>query len=72
MLTTDGPFAETKEVLGGFYLLDCENLDEARRYAAQIPDAKYGSVEIRAVMEVPGWPYVETPRRRRHPMGAAS
>ena len=72
VLTTDGPFAETKEVLGGFYLLDCENLDEARRYAAQIPDAKYGSVEIRPVMEVPGWPYAETPKRRRHSMGGAA
>lgn len=46
-LTTDGPFAETKEQLGGFYLLDCKDLDEAIELAAQIPGAKYGSIEIR-------------------------
>lgn len=46
-LTTDGPFAETHEQLGGYFLLDCENLDEAIRWAARIPDAAYGSVEIR-------------------------
>ena len=49
--TTDGPFAETKEQLGGFYLLDCKDLDEAIKYAAQIPSAKFGSVEIRPVMK---------------------
>ena len=48
--TTDGPFAETREVLGGYYLLDCKDLDEAIQYAAQIPSAKYGSIEIRPVM----------------------
>ncbi|MFI0846026.1 YciI family protein [Mesorhizobium sp. IMUNJ 23232] len=48
--TMDGPFAETKEQLGGFYLLDCENLDDAIRYAAMIPTAKHGSVEVRPVM----------------------
>ena len=48
----DGPFAETKEVLGGFYILDCENLDEALKYAAQIPTAAYGCVEVRPVMEM--------------------
>jgi hypothetical protein len=48
--TTDGPFAETKEQLGGYYILDCKNLDEAIEYAAKIPTAKYGSVEIRPVM----------------------
>ena len=48
--TTDGPFAETKEVLGGYYILDCKDLDEAIEYAAKIPTAKYGSVEIRPVM----------------------
>jgi hypothetical protein len=46
-LTTDGPFAETKEQLGGFYLLDCKDLDEAIELAAQIPGAKRGSIEIR-------------------------
>ena len=49
--TTDGPFAETKEALGGFYLLECQNLDEAIQWAARIPGAKAGSVEIRPVME---------------------
>ena len=42
VVTTDGPFAETKEVLGGFYLLDCKDLDEAISWAAQIPGAWYG------------------------------
>ena len=53
-LTTDGPFAETKEVLGGYYILDCENLDQALEYAAKIPSAEYGSVEVRPLMSVPG------------------
>ncbi|WP_174804273.1 YciI family protein [Martelella limonii] len=48
--TMDGPFAETKEQLGGFYILDCETLDEAIRYAAMIPHAENGSVELRPVM----------------------
>ncbi len=56
-LITDGPFAETKEVLGGFYLLDCADLDEALEYAAGIPDSTNGSVEVRACRLVPGWDY---------------
>lgn len=48
--TMDGPFAETKEQLGGFYLLECANLDEAIAYAARIPDARTGTVEVRPVM----------------------
>lgn len=48
-LTTDGPFAETREQLGGFYLLECKDLDEAIEYAAKIPDVRGGSVEIRPV-----------------------
>jgi hypothetical protein len=48
--TTDGPFAETKEQLGGYYLLDCKDLDEAIEYAAKIPSARAGSIEIRPVM----------------------
>ncbi len=48
--TMDGPFAETKEQLGGYYLLDCSDLDEAMKYAAMIPSAKYGRVEVRPVM----------------------
>ena len=46
-LSTDGPFAETHEQLGGYYLLDCKDLDEAIAWAEKIPVAKYGSVEIR-------------------------
>lgn len=46
----DGPFAETKEQLGGYYLLDCTDLDEAVKYAALIPSAKYGRIEVRPVM----------------------
>ncbi|MCA9984859.1 MAG: YciI family protein [Anaerolineales bacterium] len=51
ILTTDGPFAETKEQLGGYYMLNCDNLDEAIEMAAKIPGAKNGSVEIRPIME---------------------
>ena len=51
-LATDGPFAETKEQLGGFYLLECENLDEAIKWAAKIPSAVSGSIEVRPVMEM--------------------
>ena len=50
-LTTDGPFAETKEVLGGFYLVEAADLDEAIGYAAMIPGAQHGSVEVRPVMD---------------------
>jgi len=46
---TDGPFAETKEQLGGYYILDCKNLDEAIEYAAKIPGASHGCVEIRPI-----------------------
>ncbi len=49
--STDGPFAETKEQLGGYYVLDCENLDEAIKWAAKIPGAREGSIEIRPIME---------------------
>ncbi len=48
--TTDGPFAETKEMFAGYYLLDCKDLDEAIEYAEKIPSAKYGAVEVRPVM----------------------
>jgi hypothetical protein len=50
-LTTDGPFAETKEVLGGLYLLEADNLDEAISFAARIPAARYGSIEVRPLVE---------------------
>ena len=49
-LTTDGPFAETKEQLGGYYLLNCKDLDEAITLAAKIPAVKHGSIEIRPIM----------------------
>lgn len=48
--TMDGPFAETKEQLGGFYMFDCETLDDALRYAAMIPTAEFGTIEVRPVM----------------------
>lgn len=48
-LTTDGPFAETKEQLGGFYLVRCDDLDEAVEIASQIPDAVRGSIEVRPI-----------------------
>ena len=51
LITTDGPFAETKEVLGGFYLIDAADLDEAIRWAAQIPGAWHGRVEVRPVID---------------------
>lgn len=50
--TLDGPFAETKEQLGGYYILDCANLDEAIKYAAMIPGAAIGSVELRPMMNI--------------------
>ncbi len=50
VLTTDGPFAESKEQLGGYYILDCENLDEAIELAAKIPSAETGSIEVRPIM----------------------
>jgi hypothetical protein len=68
---TDGPFAESKEVMGGFYVLDCKDLDEALDLAARIPDAKYLGVEVRPVMDVPGWDYGDTAGHTRHPMGVA-
>ena len=48
-LTTDGPFAETREQLGGYYLIEAKDLDEAVAIAAKIPSARYGSVEVRPV-----------------------
>lgn len=55
-LSTDGPFAETKEVLGGYYMIDVPDLDAATEWAAKIPLAPYGSVEIRPIMEIPTGP----------------
>jgi hypothetical protein len=50
---TDGPFAETKEQLGGYYLVEADSVDEALEWAARIPSARYGAIEVRPVMEVP-------------------
>jgi hypothetical protein len=50
-MLTDGPFAETREQLGGFYMIECGDLDEAVRWAAQIPEAQHGSIEVRPVMD---------------------
>ncbi|MBD2077531.1 YciI family protein [Phormidium sp. FACHB-592] len=55
-LVTDGPFAETREQLGGFFLINAQDLDEAIAIAAQIPGARVGTVEIRPVLEVAGLP----------------
>ncbi len=49
-VTTDGPFAETKEQLGGYYLLECTDLDEAIELASKIPSARWGSIEVRPIM----------------------
>src|SRR5579871_868369 len=53
-MTTDGPFAETREQLGGYYLVDAKNLDEAIEIAARIPSAAYGTIEVRPI-----WPMEE-------------
>ena len=53
-INMDGPFAETKEQLGGYYILDCKDLDQALTYAARIPTAEYGSIEVRPIMELGG------------------
>ena len=55
-LVTDGPFAETREQLGGYFLIDAKDLDEAIAVAGRIPGARKGTVEIRPVMEMPGLP----------------
>jgi hypothetical protein len=51
MSTTDGPFAETKEQLGGFYLINANDLDEALQVASKIPSARSGSIEVRPVVD---------------------
>ena len=55
-LVTDGPFAETREQLGGFYLIDAKNLDEAITIAERVPVVTVGTIEIRPVLEIPGLP----------------
>ena len=54
VIRTDGPFAETREQLGGYYLVEAKDLDEAVSLAARIPDAEGGSIEVRPVMKIPG------------------
>jgi hypothetical protein len=55
-LVTDGPFAETREFLGGYFLIDAKDLDGAISVAARIPGARYGTIEVRPVIEIPGLP----------------
>jgi hypothetical protein len=55
-IVTDGPFAETREQLGGYFLIEANNLDEAIGIAARIPMARKGTVEVRPVIEIPGLP----------------
>jgi hypothetical protein len=65
-LTTDGPFAETKEALGGFYIVAAADLDQATAYAAMIPGARHGTIEIRPIFEY------STAAVEAQPVGAAS
>jgi hypothetical protein len=53
-LVTDGPFMEMKEVIGGYYVLECADMDEALRWAATIPAARYGVIEVRPIMTFAG------------------
>src|SRR5262245_48121706 len=55
-LVTDGPFAETREHLGGYYIIEASNIDEAAAIAARHPGARFGTVEVRPIMELPGLP----------------
>ena len=55
-LVTDGPFAETREQLGGYYIVEAKDLDEAMIIAERIPPARYGTIEIRPLMEISGLP----------------
>jgi len=61
-LITDGPFAETKEQLGGFYLLECKDRDEAIEWAAKIPGAQVGAIEVRPVMDYEALGYQDVDR----------
>jgi hypothetical protein len=55
-MITDGPFAETREVLGGFYIIDVPTMNDALAVAARHPGARFGGVEVRPIMEIPGLP----------------
>jgi len=57
-LVTDGPFAETREQLGGYFLIDAKDLDEALGIAAKVPMARKGTVEVRPVIDIPGLPSI--------------
>jgi hypothetical protein len=57
-LVTDGPFAETREQLGGYFLIEAKDLDEAIGIAGRVPAGRWGTVEIRPVMEIPGLPEI--------------
>lgn len=61
-MVTDGPFAETREQLGGYFLVDAKNLDEAIDIAGRIPGARKGTVEIRPILEIPDVPSVSETR----------
>jgi hypothetical protein len=56
-ITSDGPFAESKEHLAGFYLIDCDSLDRAVEWAAKVPDAHLREVEVRPVLDMSGWEF---------------
>jgi hypothetical protein len=62
-LVTDGPFAETREQLGGYFLIAAKNIDEAIAVAARIPLARLGTVEVRPIVEIPGLPVDRAPSR---------
>ena len=55
-LVTDGPFAETREQLGGYFIVDVRDLDEAIEIAGRLPSARQGTIEIRPILEIPGLP----------------
>jgi hypothetical protein len=56
-MASDGPFAESKEHLAGFYLIDCPGPDDAIAWAAKVPDARYTEVEVRPVLDMSGWEF---------------
>lgn len=64
-IVTDGPFAETREQLGGYFLVEAKDLDEAIGIAGRIPGAKFGTIEVRPVVELAGMPVEETPLSSR-------
>jgi len=63
-VVTDGPFAETREQLGGYYVVEANDLDEAMAIAERIPPARYGTVEIRPLMEIEGLPGQKPARKQ--------